>query len=218
MTDKQLRDEVMTLLLAGHETTALALSWAWYLLATYPEAQAKLQEEVDRVLCGRLPSASDVAQLTYTNNVVREAMRLYPPAYVMTRRAAETVEIGGYVLPAESNVILSPWVCASGTASRSWKLRSCWPRSRSAFKSAWFRGRRSNPWLASHCAPGTACMCGSTSGDGRVPDLGIPTRLVWQPCGIFWREYLPALYNGSMGQRIRVPAPSHAQRAGELVL
>jgi cytochrome P450 len=110
MTDKQLRDEVMTLLLAGHETTALALSWAWYLLATYPEAQAKLQEEVDRVLCGRLPSASDVAQLTYTNNVVREAMRLYPPAYVMTRRAAETVEIGGYVLPAESNVILSPWV------------------------------------------------------------------------------------------------------------
>lgn len=110
MTDKQLRDEVMTLLLAGHETTALTLSWAWYLLATHPEAQAELQEEVDRVLCGRVPAASDVGQLTYTNDVVRETMRLYPPAYVMTRRAAETVEIGGYVLPAESNVILSPWV------------------------------------------------------------------------------------------------------------
>jgi cytochrome P450 len=110
MTDKQLRDEVMTLLLAGHETTALTLSWAWYLLATHTEAQARLQEEVDRVLCGRQPSASDVGQLVYTNNVVRETMRLYPPAYVMTRRAAETVEIGGYVLPVESNVILSPWV------------------------------------------------------------------------------------------------------------
>jgi cytochrome P450 len=110
MTDKQLRDEVMTLLLAGHETTALTLSWAWYLLATHPEAQAKLLEEVDSLLCGRVPSASDVGQLTYTNDVVRETMRLYPPAYVMTRRAAETVEIGGYVLPAESNVIVSPWV------------------------------------------------------------------------------------------------------------
>jgi cytochrome P450 len=110
MTDKQLRDEVMTLLLAGHETTALALSWAWYLIATHPEAQAKLQEEVDRVLSGRLPSASDIGQLTYTNNVVREAMRLYPPAYVLTRRVAEPVKIGGYVLPAESNVVISPWV------------------------------------------------------------------------------------------------------------
>ena len=110
MTDKQLRDEVMTLLLAGHETTALTLSWAWYLLAKHPEAQAKLHEEGDKMLSGRLPSAPDLGQLTYTNNVVRETMRLYPPAYVMTRRAAETVEIGGYVLPAESNVILSPWV------------------------------------------------------------------------------------------------------------
>ncbi len=110
MTDKQLRDEVMTLLLAGHETTALTLSWAWYLLAKHPAAQAKLHEEVDKMLSRRLPSAPDVGQLTYTNNVVRETMRLYPPAYVMTRRAAETVEIGGYVLPAESNVILSPWV------------------------------------------------------------------------------------------------------------
>jgi cytochrome P450 len=110
MTDQQLRDEVMTMLLAGHETTALALSWAWFLLATHPEAQAKLHDEVDRVLCGRAPAAADVPSLAYTNDVVRETMRLYPPAWVMTRRAAEDVEIGGYTVPAGSNIILSPWV------------------------------------------------------------------------------------------------------------
>ncbi|HEY4899709.1 MAG TPA: cytochrome P450 [Terriglobales bacterium] len=110
MTDQQIRDEVMTMLLAGHETTALALSWAWFLLASHPDAQAKLQDEVDRVLTGRLPTAADVGQLTYTNDVVRETMRLYPPAWVITRMAAEQVEIGGYVVPAGSNVIVSPWV------------------------------------------------------------------------------------------------------------
>ena len=110
MTDQQLRDEVMTMLLAGHETTALALSWAWYLLAMHAEAQAKLHEEVDRVLSGRLPNVADVAQLAYTNSVVRETMRLYPPAWVVTRGAAEDVEIGKYVVPAGSNIIVSPWV------------------------------------------------------------------------------------------------------------
>ena len=110
MTDQQLRDEVMTMLLAGHETTALALSWAWFLLASHPETQAKLQEEVDRILNGRLPSAADVEQLPYTNNLVRETMRLYPPAWGITRMAAQPVEIGGYLVPAGSNVILSPWV------------------------------------------------------------------------------------------------------------
>ena len=110
MTDQQLRDEVMTMLLAGHETTALALSWAWFLLATRPGTQEKLHAEVDRVLAGRLPTAADVPLLTCTNNVVRETMRLYPPAWVITRMAAEQVEIGGYVVPAGSNVIVSPWV------------------------------------------------------------------------------------------------------------
>src|SRR5208337_718728 len=75
-----------------------------------PDAQAKLHDEVDRVLCGRPPAAADVAQLAYTNNVVREAVRLYPPAWVITRRAAENVEIGGYTVPAGSNIIVSPWV------------------------------------------------------------------------------------------------------------
>ena len=110
MTDKQLRDEVMTMLLAGHETTALTLSWAWFLLASHPETQAKLHEEVVRVLAGRTPAAADVPQLVYTNKVVRESMRLYPPAWVLSRRPVEDVKIGEYVVPAGSNVIVSPWV------------------------------------------------------------------------------------------------------------
>ncbi len=110
MTDRQLRDEVMTMLLAGHETTALALSWAWFLLATHPEEQATLHDELDRVLAGRLPTAADVPQLTFTNRVVRETLRLYPPAWVLSRRAAENVQIGNYTVPAGSNVIVSPWV------------------------------------------------------------------------------------------------------------
>lgn len=110
MTDQQLRDEVMTMLLAGHETTALALSWAWFLLASHPDAQEKLHHEVDQVLAGRLPTAADAALLPFTNNVVKETIRLYPPAWIITRMASEQVEIGGYVVPAGSNIIVSPWV------------------------------------------------------------------------------------------------------------
>ena len=110
MTDRQLRDEVMTMLLAGHETTALALSWAWFLLASHPAAQSKLHAELVQVLAGRLPTAAAVPQLVYTNKVVREAMRLYPPAWVMSRGAAEDVKVGEYLVPAGSNVVLSPWV------------------------------------------------------------------------------------------------------------
>jgi len=100
----------MTMLLAGHETTALTLSWAWFLLASHRETQAKLQDELDRVLGGRKPAPADIPQLAYTNNAVKETMRLYPPAWVITRMAAEQVEVGGYVVPAGSNVIVSPWV------------------------------------------------------------------------------------------------------------
>ena len=110
MTDQQLRDEVMTMLLAGHETTALALSWAWFLLATHPEAQAAVYDEVDQALSGRLPAAADVGHLAYTKQVVRETMRLYPPAWVIIRMAAVPVEIGGYLVPAGSNILVSPWV------------------------------------------------------------------------------------------------------------
>jgi cytochrome P450 len=110
MTDRQLRDETMTLYLAGHETTALTLSWAWYLLAQHPEAEEKLAAEWRAVLGGRSPTAADVPNLPYTEQVVAEAMRLYPPAYVIGREATVPVELGGYRLPRGTTVFLSQWV------------------------------------------------------------------------------------------------------------
>jgi cytochrome P450 len=110
MTDRQLRDEVMTLFLAGHETTANLLSWTWYLLATHPDVEAKVLNELDAVLVGRLPSAADVPQLTYTEQVLLESMRLYPPAYAMGRESVEECMIGGYQIPARSTVIMSQYV------------------------------------------------------------------------------------------------------------
>jgi cytochrome P450 len=110
MTQRQLRDEVITLLLAGHETTALALSWTWYLLAQHPQADAKLAAELRDVLGGRAPTASDLPRLRYTEQVVTEAMRIYPPAWTIGREALADCEIGGYHIPAGTTVIISPWV------------------------------------------------------------------------------------------------------------
>ena len=110
MTDEQLRDEVMTIFLAGHETTANALTWTWYLLSQNPEAEAKLHEEIDRVLQGRLPTFEDVAQLKYTEMVLAESMRLYPPAWALGRLALEECDIGGYVVPKKSLVLMSQFV------------------------------------------------------------------------------------------------------------
>ena len=110
MSDQQLRDEVITLLLAGHETTALNLSWTWYLLAQHPEVEVKLHAELDAVLPGRLPSASDLPKLQYTDRVIREALRLYPPAWRVFRRTEEPFKAGDYLLPAGSNIVLSQWV------------------------------------------------------------------------------------------------------------
>jgi cytochrome P450 len=110
MTDKQLRDEVMTLFLAGHETTANALSWTWFLLAQHPAAEAKLLEELNAVIGGRTPDASDLPKLTYTDAVVKESMRLYPPVYAFSRRVLADATIGGYHVPAGSAVIMSQWV------------------------------------------------------------------------------------------------------------
>jgi cytochrome P450 len=110
MSDQQLRDEVITLLLAGHETTALNLSWTWYLLAQNPAVEAKLHAELDAVLGGRLPSARDIAKLQYTDRVIRETLRLYPPAWRIFRRTEEPFTIGDYALPAGSNIVLSQWV------------------------------------------------------------------------------------------------------------
>jgi cytochrome P450 len=110
MGDKQLRDEVLTLFLAGHETTAIALSWAIYLLATHPEAEQKLMDELDIVLAGRLPEMRDLPRLTYTDMVIQEAMRLYPPAWQTQREALEDVEIGGYTIKKGSTVMVSPYL------------------------------------------------------------------------------------------------------------
>jgi cytochrome P450 len=110
MTDKQLRDEVITLFLAGQETTALTLVWACYLLAQHPEAERALWQELDEVLKGRAPEASDVPQLKFTEMIVKESMRLYPPAYVVGREAVNECEIGGYNIPPRTQLFMSTWV------------------------------------------------------------------------------------------------------------
>ena len=110
MSDQQLRDEVMTLLLAGHETTAVSLSWAWYLLAQYPEVEKKLWSELRAVLKGRSPSVKDLSRLPYTERVVKEAMRLYPPAWAIVRNCLKDCDIGGYRVPAGATVMMSQWV------------------------------------------------------------------------------------------------------------
>lgn len=106
MTDRQVRDEVMTLFMAGHETTAVSLSWTWYLLAQHPEVDARLAEELRTVLGSRPPTAADLPQLPYTERVVTESMRLYPPAYAMGRMAAVPTEVAGHPLAAGVVVIL----------------------------------------------------------------------------------------------------------------
>jgi len=111
MTDKQLRDEVITLFLAGHETTALALSWTLYLLAQSPQAEERLGQELDQVLGGRAPTLADLPQLRYTDLVLKEAMRLYPPAWIMSSRvAADDYTLGGFHVPRGTTVALSQWV------------------------------------------------------------------------------------------------------------
>jgi len=110
MTDKQVRDEMVTLLLAGHETTAVALSWTWYLLSQHPEIEAKLHAELEAVLGGRAPTVADVAQLSYTRMVFAEAIRLYPPAWSFDRQAVRDVQVGNYLVPKGSLVIVSPYL------------------------------------------------------------------------------------------------------------
>jgi len=110
MTPKQLRDEIMTLFTAGHETTALTLSWAWYLLSQNPSAETRLYEELRFVLAGRPPSIADLGQLPYLRGVVNEVLRLYPPAYVLARTSIAPCTIGGYDLPIGSTIVLSQWV------------------------------------------------------------------------------------------------------------
>jgi cytochrome P450 len=107
MTDRQLHDEIMTLFLAGHETTANVLSWTWFLLGLNPEVEEKLIEELRRVLGGRVPTPADLPQLVYTDMVLRESMRLYPPVWVIGRRALAPFRLGEYELPADTNMLIS---------------------------------------------------------------------------------------------------------------
>lgn len=109
MDDRQIRDEVMTLLVAGHETTANSLSWAWYLLAQHPDVIHALETELDTVLGGRTPAVDDLPRLPYTERVIQEAMRLYPSAWSLSRRALGEDEIGGYYIPKDAIVAMSPY-------------------------------------------------------------------------------------------------------------
>ena len=109
LTDREIRDEVMTLLLAGHETTANALTWTWYLLSQAPESTARLHDEIDRV-GDPLSVQSPVDAFPFVMRVVTEAMRLYPPVWAVGRRAKQSCEIGGYHIPAGSLIFMSPWV------------------------------------------------------------------------------------------------------------
>lgn len=108
MSDEQLRDEVLTLFLAGHETTANALAWTWHLLSRHPEAEARLHAEADAL--GGPPAPADLARLPWTRAVLAESMRLFPPAWAVGREPLEDFEAGGYRVRAGSVVLLSPWV------------------------------------------------------------------------------------------------------------
>lgn len=110
MGDEQVRDEAMTIFLAGHETTANALAWMWFLLSQSPEIEARLHDEIDRVLGGRLPTVADIPSLPFVEKVVTETMRLYPPAWIIGRRAQQDYPFDGYIAPARSIVIVSPYL------------------------------------------------------------------------------------------------------------
>jgi cytochrome P450 len=110
LSDRELRDQIITFVGAGHETTAVALAWTFYLLSQHAEVEARLRTEVAEVLGGRTPTAEDLPRLAYTRRVLEESLRLYPPVYATVRDAVEADEIGGYDIPARSMVVLSPYV------------------------------------------------------------------------------------------------------------
>lgn len=110
MTDQQLRDECLTIFLAGQETTALALTWSWLLLAQHPQAAERVYAEVDRVLNGRTPTADDLPELIEVERALHESMRLYPPAYLVGRETLTDIDLGGYRCPRGTTLLISPWV------------------------------------------------------------------------------------------------------------
>ncbi len=109
-TDRQVRDELMTMLLAGHDTTALTLTYTWYLLSQHPEVEARVHAELDELLGGDVPTVADTRRFEYVDRVLLEAMRLYPPVYTLFREPKIDVKLGGYRIPAESALMLPQWV------------------------------------------------------------------------------------------------------------
>jgi cytochrome P450 len=109
ITDQQIHDEVATFLIGGHETTAIALAWTWYLLGQHPEAERKLAREARHVLGGRAPTFNHVSRLNYAEKVVKESMRLYPPVWFLTRKASEDLELGGYRVRKGTTLVMSMW-------------------------------------------------------------------------------------------------------------
>jgi cytochrome P450 len=110
MTAKEVRDQVVTIFMAGHETTAQALSWTFYLLSQHPDVERKLHDELATVLAGRTPHSEDLAQLRYTRMVIEESMRLFPPAYIIGRQPVGDDEVLGHCIPAGSAVLILPWL------------------------------------------------------------------------------------------------------------
>jgi cytochrome P450 len=110
MSDKQVRDEVMTIFIAGHETTSNALTWTFYLLSQYPNVEIKLHDEIELVLENRIPAADDIPKLRYTEMVLRESMRLYPPVWTMGRHVENDYSVGEYTIPAGSSILMSQYV------------------------------------------------------------------------------------------------------------
>jgi len=117
LSDRQLRDEAMTMFVAGHETTAVSLSWAWSLLSAHPEAEARLHAELDELVGDRPLEVRDLPRLRFAEGVIRESLRLYPPAYVYARQPRHDVELAGYRVPANSLVMSSPWLMQRDAAS-----------------------------------------------------------------------------------------------------
>lgn len=110
LPDAEIRDEALIFLLAAFDTTALSLTWTWYLLSQHPEVEARLHQEVDEVLGGRLPTADDLERLVYTQKLVKEVLRLYPPGYLLARRALKDFEVGGYRVRRGTLVLMSPYL------------------------------------------------------------------------------------------------------------
>ena len=110
MTDEQIRDEALTLFLAGHETTANAMTWTWHLLSQNPEKEAKLHAELELVLGGRIPMIDDLPNLKFAEAILAESMRLFPPAWAIGRLSLESHEFGGFSVPERSLILISPYI------------------------------------------------------------------------------------------------------------